>query len=55
MERKIIDSTLHVRLEPELRNRLEELAAREDRPLSSLVRRVLRAATREAETRGQAA
>jgi len=43
------DATLHVRLEPELRSQLEELARAEDRPLSSLVRRVLRA---EAARRG---
>jgi predicted transcriptional regulator len=43
MERKSPDATLHVRLEPELRSQLEEIARAEDRPLSSLVRRVLRA------------
>jgi hypothetical protein len=43
MERRSPDTTLHVRLEAELRSQLEELARAEDRPLSSLVRRVLRA------------
>ena len=33
MERKI-NSTLHIRVEPELRERLLELARAEDRPLS---------------------
>jgi predicted transcriptional regulator len=42
MERKR-DDTVHVRLEPVLRTRLEELARAEDRPLSSLVRRTLQA------------
>jgi predicted transcriptional regulator len=49
MERKSPDATLHVRLEPELRSQLEQIARAEDRPLSSLVRRVLRA---EAARRG---
>jgi predicted DNA-binding protein len=44
-------SQLNVRVERELRERLERLAEREDRPLSSLVRRVLRAAAGEAEER----
>ena len=38
MERKI-NSTLHIRVEPELRERLLELARAEDRPLSNLIRR----------------
>jgi len=49
MERKS-DSTVHVRLEPELRQRLERLARAEDRPLSSLVRLALRS---EADRREQ--
>lgn len=36
MERKI-DLTLHIRVEPELRERLLELARAEDRPLSNLI------------------
>jgi len=55
MECKSPDTTLHVRLQPELRSRLEELAAREDRPLSWIVRRALKAATQEIDNRGQAA
>jgi predicted transcriptional regulator len=42
MERKI-DSTVHVRLEAELREQLEALARAEDRPLSYVIRRTLRA------------
>jgi hypothetical protein len=38
------DTTLHVRVEPELHERLARLAAEEDRPLSSWVRRALREA-----------
>lgn len=41
MERKI-DLTLHIRVEPELRERLLELARAEDRPLSNVIRRALR-------------
>ena len=37
------DTSLHVRLKPELREQLLRLAIEEERPLSSLVRRVLRA------------
>jgi Ribbon-helix-helix protein, copG family len=48
-------SQLSIRVEAELRERLERLAAREDRPLSYLVRRVLRAAAHEAEAGGRAA
>ena len=36
MERKI-NLTLHIRVEPELRERLLELARAEDRPLSNLI------------------
>jgi predicted transcriptional regulator len=49
------DATLHVRLEPELRSQLEELAAAEDRPLSYLVRRALRAEAARRQQQEQAA
>jgi predicted HicB family RNase H-like nuclease len=49
------DATIHVRLEPELRSQLEEIARAEDRPLSSLVRRVLREAARRSDGEREAA
>jgi hypothetical protein len=55
MERKI-DSTLHIRVEPELSERLLELARAEDRPLSNLIRRALRdVAARQAGQQASAA
>jgi predicted transcriptional regulator len=38
-----LPDTIHVRIPPDLREQLERLADAEDRPLSSLVRRVLKA------------
>ena len=48
---------IHVRIPPDLREQLERLANAEDRPLSSLIRRVLRveAARRAAEQSEKAA
>jgi hypothetical protein len=37
------DNTIHVRLTPDLAAQLRRLAADQERPLSSLVRRMLRA------------
>jgi predicted DNA-binding protein len=47
-------SQLNIRVEAELRERLERLAREEDRPLSAWVRRVLRAKADQAEA-GRAA
>jgi predicted HicB family RNase H-like nuclease len=48
-------SQLNVRVDAELRERLERLAREEDRPLSAWVRRVLRAAAQAHEAGGRAA
>jgi hypothetical protein len=50
-----MENQINVRVEPELRERLEALARAEDRPLSSLVRRVLRAEAARREQPGEAA
>ena len=48
-------SQLSIRVEAKLRQQLERLARAEDRPLSYLVRRVLRAEAARAQTQERAA
>jgi predicted HicB family RNase H-like nuclease len=49
------DTTLHVRVEPELRSEIERLATADERSLSSWVRRELRDAARRQAGSEQAA
>jgi predicted HicB family RNase H-like nuclease len=45
------DAQLNVRVEPSLREQLEQLAARDDRTVSDWARRALREAARRAEVK----